>query len=1605
MPASAAGGVPPINVSIRITTTGAANAARAMSNVTRTSSMMSKTMAMGTISTRTLGDAMRQSAMLMKYTVAGAFMNIGKQAIQMSRQFELSFNRIKGLVNIGTDSMESMRKQVLKLGGETTRAPLELADALYYITSAGIKDATVAMEVLEASAKAAAAGLGDTRTVADAVTSTLNAYGTENYSAAQATDILVATVREGKAEADTFAPALGKVLPVAAAFGASFEDVSAAIAALSRGGLSAGTAAIYVRQTLSQLLKPSKQGAEALKAVGTSAEEIRENVQTKGLFPALQELSTRLGGVENASDFTKVFGNVRALTAVLSLMGPAAEENAVIFERMNNASGDLNYAFETYTQTIDAKFNTALAEQQAALINLGDSLKPLVADLLKLATGVAKFVGKIAGNKFAAPFIRLVGVVAIAITVFATLLKTQSAFIRLFSNVQISLFGTQFRYNALTKEVQRYTTATVTATTATGTVTKTFGYWTASSTLLSGALKMVAVSVSMVSKAIAVASVGLMVIMLAIEAFKGMKWIFGKMFGGEKEIVGTAKGIKQVNEVLDETIKYAQSGIILSADIDYKEAKIKATSERIKQQFEENAPDFLPAINTSLQNLSDAKVKSRYVASFLQTLFAGQTRETQKDLINFFAEYFTLDASAIQTALDQAGTARDVAFATSNKVTDAIINIGLVDAAAVSNNFTENMGKIDPAKGLQDFISRMSLADYNVSDQLGQFGKAFTEGIQRTGDFGPLLLAMDQFTSNADFMGQSAQEQSDIFAKTFGPALTGLTEEMDLVGDKFGNLRNLFLKKDNETVARRSIATMFGLDTQAEVDAMLSKLRKSMRGLDDGAAGNVKAFEILNKEYAVHRAAQGQTADGAERILSSVDDVAGKFESGLAPAVRDAVEAYDAATEAIKNYENGQRALMGLKLDAVQANMDFRDSLRDIGPAVKESGADISSGSENADKAKESIIKAAQSVLDVVNVAAASGDSAKATRALGQGTALIFAEGIKAGLSAGEIQALFDQIGFGPEIADTLLNEAEAVNKDSNGIGTAISNGIAEGIKAGEPALKAAAGAASETVIKAIKDTFAISSPSKRTEKEVGKPLAQGISVGFTNETKSGRFRGALSGALDSAMKSAFKSGGNKSLSMFMKNFLEKKGNVETPAQDFVQETMSRMKDIIGSLGSYIRSQLDFRKAKTDLAKLINMQRGLESRRQKALRSQSYAETRFGADGGAMVTGYEQAQLDALQLDFERVSRDYAMGRASYVDLVDAEIALFEARAAASEVSDEVLNAQNASVDAAVNIENAQLEVASATVKILESYQDLQEAAANLYMNHTELNKVYNDLATATGIASGKLQVGSVDLTTIGTSAGTFVSTVGGYVNAMGVEVDTTKTKFDSKMLGPAGVFGQLTSIGTNADIMTKAVGASFVNMGKGLIDPNSEFASILKSMGPSIAKAIEIGANERFAKSPLQLKIPVDVIISSSGGGKKDDSKPADDTDLGGDTLGDLTKGGFYSAGRGGYYVRDVNTGKVKFVGKAVGGPVSGMSPYMVGERGPEMFVPKVSGTIVTTSALERYTRTNDSKGAASSAAPANNIVVTVNNPVPAAAEDSITRRMKVLANSGLFG
>jgi hypothetical protein len=76
--------------------------------------------------------------------------------------------------------------------------------------------------------KAAAVGLGETKTIADLATSAMNAYGSDTLSASAATDILATAVREGKLEASELAGSMGGVIPIASNLGVEFHEVAGA---------------------------------------------------------------------------------------------------------------------------------------------------------------------------------------------------------------------------------------------------------------------------------------------------------------------------------------------------------------------------------------------------------------------------------------------------------------------------------------------------------------------------------------------------------------------------------------------------------------------------------------------------------------------------------------------------------------------------------------------------------------------------------------------------------------------------------------------------------------------------------------------------------------------------------------------------------------------------------------------------------------------------------------------------------------------------------------------------------------------------------------------------------------------------------------------------------------------------------------------------------------------------------------------------------------------------------------------------------------------------------------------------------------------------------
>lgn len=315
----------------------------------------------------------------------------GGAALKLGVDFDKSMTKIQSLVGVAAADVDKMGETAKKMATDTGKSAAEAAEALFFITSAGLrgKEAT---DVLNASLKAAAVGLGETATVADLATSAMNAYGSANLNAEAATDIMVSAVREGKLEASELAQSMGAVLPVASNMGVKFHEVGAAFAALSRTGTGAAEAATQIRSILTSLLKPTKGAEDQLNALGLSSAGLRQSLKEDGLLATLEILKQKFEGNDTAAQ--NVFGNVRALSGVMDLLGAGVDSTRAIFDAMNDTQGATAKAFAVTSESASFKLTKGLNSVKIALTEVGavllDSLVPLIEGFTKTVITITK---------------------------------------------------------------------------------------------------------------------------------------------------------------------------------------------------------------------------------------------------------------------------------------------------------------------------------------------------------------------------------------------------------------------------------------------------------------------------------------------------------------------------------------------------------------------------------------------------------------------------------------------------------------------------------------------------------------------------------------------------------------------------------------------------------------------------------------------------------------------------------------------------------------------------------------------------------------------------------------------------------------------------------------------------------------------------------------------------------------------------------------------------------------------------------------------------------------------------------------------------------------
>ncbi len=344
-------------------------------NITGDSSKLNNALSSASSKLQAFGSKMQSVGRSMSTKLTLPIVAAGAAATKLALDFDKSMTQIESLVGVAADKVSEMGETAKKMATDTGRSANEAAEALFFITSAGLrgKDAT---DTLSASLKAAAVGLGETKTIADLATSAMNGYANENLTATQATDILVASVREGKLEASELAGAMGGVIPIASNMGVGFEEVGAALAAMSRTGTNAANGATQLNAILMSLQKPTEKSAEILGGLGLTFEDLEKSVAEDGLMGTLTGLQDRLKGT--GVRMKDLFPNVRAIKGILDLTGSGVETNKQIFESLNNTLGATDEAFQKTSQSASFQFTKGMATMKNSLMEIGQIILPAV---------------------------------------------------------------------------------------------------------------------------------------------------------------------------------------------------------------------------------------------------------------------------------------------------------------------------------------------------------------------------------------------------------------------------------------------------------------------------------------------------------------------------------------------------------------------------------------------------------------------------------------------------------------------------------------------------------------------------------------------------------------------------------------------------------------------------------------------------------------------------------------------------------------------------------------------------------------------------------------------------------------------------------------------------------------------------------------------------------------------------------------------------------------------------------------------------------------------------------------------------------------------------
>lgn len=259
-------------------------------------------------------------------------------AVKVGSEFEAQMSSVQAISGASTEQLGQLSDKARELAEQSVFSAKEVGAAMEYMGLAGWKTEEM-LDGIEGVLDLAAASGEDLATVSDIVTDDLTAFNMTAKDTQRMVDVMAQTAMNSNTTVGMMGEAFKYAGSVAGTMGYTIEDLGIAIGTIASQGIKSSMAGTALRNMITRMVKPTKESAEAMDALGLSLRDDEGNL--KSFLEIMTDLreGMKIYDKDKRNYYASELGGQRGMAAIAAIANATEEDFKQLTDAIYNAEG------------------------------------------------------------------------------------------------------------------------------------------------------------------------------------------------------------------------------------------------------------------------------------------------------------------------------------------------------------------------------------------------------------------------------------------------------------------------------------------------------------------------------------------------------------------------------------------------------------------------------------------------------------------------------------------------------------------------------------------------------------------------------------------------------------------------------------------------------------------------------------------------------------------------------------------------------------------------------------------------------------------------------------------------------------------------------------------------------------------------------------------------------------------------------------------------------------------------------------------------------------------------------------------------------------------